>query len=505
MRYFIAFCSCILSLSLSAQNYTKISGYGYEYNRGVFDSTLFIPTGCGVPSGVASLRGTIKTKMASLYWDSCNARFYAFDPKDSVWKQPGAGITSLNGLTGSTQTFTSANSGTDFNIVSSGTSHSFNFPDAGSTKRGLLTPADWSSFNSKQSAITLTTIGSSGAATFTSSTLNIPNYTLSGLGGIGLSSLSASSPITYNSGTGAISTTVANSRLLGRYSAGTGVAQEIKLGSYLSLSTDTLKVSGLGTASTYNVGTSANNVVQLDGSAKLPAVDGSQLTNLPASDFLTSVLAKYTGGCDFVSTYNYGAYCEFQKNSSVGDVQPMSSLRSGWVGGVTFSTSTSASGRSSLILSYATQQFYAAGAMEYITKINIGTLASVAQDYSLWVGWGDKISTEQNNGMYFKYIRSESTNWQAVAAAAGTRTTSTGGSPVAVAAGSDIVLKVTLNAAANLASFYINGALLTTINSNLPTSSSNKFEPFIALMKTAGTTNVNVDCDYIFYTNTLAH
>ena len=41
------------------------------------------------------------------------------------------------------------------------------------------------------------------------------------------------------------------------------------------------KFGTLGTASTQNVGTSANNVVQLDGSSKLPAVDGSQLTNLP--------------------------------------------------------------------------------------------------------------------------------------------------------------------------------------------------------------------------------
>jgi len=37
----------------------------------------------------------------------------------------------------------------------------------------------------------------------------------------------------------------------------------------------------LGTAAAEDVGTSANNVVQLDGTAKLPAVDGSQLTNLP--------------------------------------------------------------------------------------------------------------------------------------------------------------------------------------------------------------------------------
>jgi len=40
---------------------------------------------------------------------------------------------------------------------------------------------------------------------------------------------------------------------------------------------------GLGTAAVEAVGTTAGNVVQLDGSARLPAVDGSQLTNLPSS------------------------------------------------------------------------------------------------------------------------------------------------------------------------------------------------------------------------------
>ena len=39
---------------------------------------------------------------------------------------------------------------------------------------------------------------------------------------------------------------------------------------------------GLGTAATKNTGTAAGNVVVLDGSAKLPVVDGSQLTNLPS-------------------------------------------------------------------------------------------------------------------------------------------------------------------------------------------------------------------------------
>ena len=46
---------------------------------------------------------------------------------------------------------------------------------------------------------------------------------------------------------------------------------------------------GLGTAAQQDVGTTAGDVVQLDGSGRLPAVDASQLTNLPASAGVTAV------------------------------------------------------------------------------------------------------------------------------------------------------------------------------------------------------------------------
>ena len=56
-----------------------------------------------------------------------------------------------------------------------------------------------------QAPISLTTSSNSGSATFTSNTLNIPTYTLAGLGGVSLSGLSTTAPLSYNSGTGAFS------------------------------------------------------------------------------------------------------------------------------------------------------------------------------------------------------------------------------------------------------------------------------------------------------------
>jgi len=87
------------------------------------------------------------------------------------------GLTALNGLTKQVQYLTTGTSGTDFNIASSVATHTFNLPTATSTIRGALSSADWITFNGKQNAITLTTTGTSGPATFIANTLNIPNYT----------------------------------------------------------------------------------------------------------------------------------------------------------------------------------------------------------------------------------------------------------------------------------------------------------------------------------------
>jgi hypothetical protein len=63
---------------------------------------------------------------------------------------------------------------------------------------GFLSSTDWTTFNNKQNAITLTTTGTSGAATLTGATLNIPQYS----GGSGtVTNITVTSPLTITNPT----------------------------------------------------------------------------------------------------------------------------------------------------------------------------------------------------------------------------------------------------------------------------------------------------------------
>jgi hypothetical protein len=78
---------------------------------------------------------------------------------------------------------------------------------ATSGQDGYLTAANWTTFNGKQNAITLTTTGTSGAATLVGSTLNIPQYSGGGGGNGTVTSVAA---LTIGTTGTDITSTVAN-------------------------------------------------------------------------------------------------------------------------------------------------------------------------------------------------------------------------------------------------------------------------------------------------------
>ena len=99
------------------------------------------------------------------------------------------------GTVTSVAALTLGTSGTDVSSsVATGTTTpviTLNVPTASASNRGALSSTDWSTFNAKQNAITLTTTGTSGAATLVGSTLNIPNYADTDTGITSLNGLTA--------------------------------------------------------------------------------------------------------------------------------------------------------------------------------------------------------------------------------------------------------------------------------------------------------------------------
>jgi len=107
-----------------------------------------------------------------------------------------------SGTVTSVAALTLGTTGTDLSsTVANGTTTpviTLNVPTASATNRGALSSTDWSTFNGKQNAITLTTTGTSGAATFVGATLNIPQYQAAGTY---VTSVTATSPLSSSGGT----------------------------------------------------------------------------------------------------------------------------------------------------------------------------------------------------------------------------------------------------------------------------------------------------------------
>lgn len=138
--------------------------------------------------------------------------------------------------------------------------------------------------------------------------------------------------------------------------------------------------------------------------------------------------------------------------------------------------------------------------------LNLPDLSTVSDEYSLWFGLGSGLQAYLTHpGDYacvFRYQRTSSTNWQGIARSAGSQTIASGGSNVAVSTGWNNFI-IVINAAATSVSFYVNGTLIGTSTTNIPTSAVNPISLGLAIQKSAGTNARVVNVDKIRWYNRL--
>jgi hypothetical protein len=183
-------------------------------------------------------------------------------------------------------------------VSSGGTTPDLSIPAASASVDGYLDNADWTTFNNKQNAITLTTTGTSGVSTLVGSTLNIPNYSTDLSGYVPYTGATANVNLgTFNltadvitGATGSFASNGGSNTFAINHSSGSGIALNITKGGngeglYIN------KTSGSGNAATIIGTLNATTLVKSGGtSSQFLKADGS----VDASAYIT--LTSLSGG-----------------------------------------------------------------------------------------------------------------------------------------------------------------------------------------------------------------
>jgi hypothetical protein len=264
------------------------------------------------------------------------------------------GLAALNGLTDQVQFLATGTAGTNFNIVSSAATHTFNIPTASAVNRGALSSADWTTFNNKIGAglytattgLTMnadrllgrTTAGVGAAEEITVGTgLSLTAGTLTNTA-LGVTSVTATAPITSSGGTTPdISTSIATNKIVGRSTAGTGVMEEL---TPVGITVSAGNITGIGGT----VGPVDNVVPRADGTGGYTVQDsglivedtivsvtgitgdaGTNVITAPGTAFANGQPIRFTaltGGTGLNTTTNYFVVnpvgATFQVETSIG-------------------------------------------------------------------------------------------------------------------------------------------------------------------------------------------
>jgi len=297
----------------------------------------------------------------------------------------GAGTSSTTGTVTSVAAITLGTTGTDLaSTVATNTTTpviTLNVPTASATNRGALSSTDWTNFNTAYTnrILSLTNSGSSGAATLATNTLNIPNYTLAGLGGQASSTnLTSLAGLTYASSS-FVKMTAAGTFGLDTSTYLTG-NQSITLSGDITGSGSTSITTTLATVSIAKGGTgqitqqlAINALTGTQSSGKYLRSDGtnSSLSSIQAADVPT--LNQNTSGSSGSCTGNAATA------TSATSATTATNLAGGGAGQVPYNT---ASGATSFLAAGTTGQVLQSNATSAPSWANIGMPTGALMPYA---------------------------------------------------------------------------------------------------------------------------
>jgi hypothetical protein len=96
MKKLFLFLLIFTAFTAKSQVYQNDAAYGRSIDRYEVRKALHIPTFCGVPN----LTGDVLLKKAAIAYDSCNAKFYVYNPSDSSWNEAGLSRSTVDSILG---------------------------------------------------------------------------------------------------------------------------------------------------------------------------------------------------------------------------------------------------------------------------------------------------------------------------------------------------------------------------------------------------------------------
>ena len=206
----------------------------------------------------------------------------------------------------------------------------------------------------------------------------------------------------------------------------------------------------------------------------------------PARFYAFNDMVSSTSGPEFV----------FQQSGTGAGVAARTGLADGGIGWVDFNLGTVATNRVACSVAQNTIRL-GLGRAYFACRISQRVLSDATTTYTERFGFLDNVTAESSDGAFFRYTHSiNGGRFEAVCRSNGVETAVDTG--ITVAGVTTYKLEVVVNAAGTSAEFFVNGASVATITTNIPTAAGRETGCGIMLLRSVGTAaSTPVSVDYV--------